>query len=180
MIALLKNQEHFNWDVLPLTSVSMKDSAFVTTRGNYQGNASWSGNVWTLINEMVVRGLSDCGEKELAAELAYKTICALNHNCAEFLNPFDGSGHGVVQYAWTASQYLELLIETVFGVAYRAGDRTVVVCPSLTEGMRKECFSIRKLRIADDIFMDIAIDHGVASCTVSDDSIRVEVKNGLQ
>lgn len=177
LIKLLKTQEHFNWDVIPLTSVSMKDSAFVTTKGRYQGNASWSGNVWTLINEMVVRGLCDCGENELAAELAVKTIRALNHNCAEFINPFDGSGHGVVQYAWTASQYLELLIETVFGVSYRAEDRSVTVSPHLTRKMNDECLSIQGLRVANDVFVDITIDHGVVSYTVSDDTVKMKVGN---
>ena len=178
LIELLKKQEHFNWDVFPLTSVSMKDSAFVTTRGNYQGNASWSGNVWTLINEMVVRGLSDCGERELAAELAGKTIRACNHNCAEFLNPFDGSGHGVVQYAWTASQYLQLIIETVFGVVYRSEDRSVTVAPHLTAAWKKERLSLRRLCVTHDVFIDITIEQGVVTYSVSGDGITVKVENG--
>ncbi|MBO7310469.1 MAG: hypothetical protein J6U86_03650, partial [Clostridia bacterium] len=89
---LLVSDEHFNWNGIPLTSVAKTDAAFVTTKGRYQGNASWSGNVWTLINEMVVRGLCDCGENELAAALAVKTLYAFNRNPAEFINPFDGEG----------------------------------------------------------------------------------------
>jgi hypothetical protein len=131
LISLLTNNDHFNWDLLPITSVSKKDLEFTTTSGDYKGNLSWSGNVWSLINEMVVRGLCDCGEYYLASELAFKTIYAFNQNCAEFLNPFDGVGHGVLQYAWTASQYLELLVEFVFGVDYDAKNKTIKICPKL-------------------------------------------------
>ena len=59
---------------------------------------------------------NDCREVDLAAELAFKTICIFNHNSAEFVNPFDGSGHGVIRYAWTASQYLELIVEMLTNV----------------------------------------------------------------
>ena len=179
LLELLKSQEHFNWNAIPLTSVSMRDSSFVTTKGAYQGNASWSGNVWTLINEMVVRGLCDCGEKEIAAELAVKTIRAFNHNCTEFINPFDGSGHGVLQYAWTASQYLELVIETVFGISYRADERTVIVSPKITDNMKNECLELKHVYLSKDIFLDVDIDHGIVSCRVSSDSIKVDIAESV-
>ena len=175
LLELLKSQEQFNWNVIPLTSVSMRDSSFVTTKGAYQGNASWSGNVWTLINEMVVRGLCDCGEKEIAAELALKTIRAFNHNCTEFINPFDGSGHGVLQYAWTASQYLELVIETVFGISYRADERTVIVSPKITDNMKNECLELKHVYLSKDIFLDVNIDHGIVSCQAPSDSVKVDI-----
>ena len=175
LLSLLTDQESFNWDVLPLTSVSKKDAAFTTTPGEYQGNASWSGNVWTLINEMVVRGLCDCGEDALAAELAMKTIYAFNHNCAEFLNPFDGVGHGVVQYAWTASQYLELLIEFVFGIDYDAEDKTITVRPRIAKELRNDMLEIKGLQIAEDLFADVVIKENEASCAASDKAIKVKV-----
>ncbi len=177
LLKLLRSPEHFNWDVIPLTSVSMKDSAFVTTKGAYQGNASWSGNVWTLINEMVVRGLVDCGERKLAAELALKTICAFNHNCTEFINPFDGSGHGVKQYAWTASQYLELIIETIFGIHYCSNEKMIRVDPIITETMKNEYIALKGLCISDGICLDIEINRGDITCQLSSDSIKVEIAN---
>jgi len=174
LLALLKKQEHFNWDRYPLTSFSMQDPAFVTTKGAYQGNASWSGNVWTLINEMVVRGLRDCHENELAAELALKTIRGFNHNCTEFLNPFDGSGHGVLQYAWTASQYLELLIEVIFGVAYDAEKQTVTVSPILTDGLKNDPIYLKGLNLTNDFLIDITLDHGKIFCSASNADLRIE------
>ena len=175
LIELLTTQEHFNWDKIPLCSVSMKDSAFVTTKGNYQGNASWSGSVWTLINEMVVRGLCDCFENALAAELALKTIYAFNHNCAEFINPFDGIGHGVLQYAWTASQYLELLVEIVFGISYDAKNKTVTVAPRIAKELCNEKLEIRGLQIAPRLFIDILIEDSEISYAVSEKSVQVIV-----
>ena len=175
LLKLLRSPDCFNWDHIPLTSVAMNDSSFTTTVGGYQGNASWSGNVWSLINEMVVRGLSDCGENELAATLALKTICIFNHNCAEFVNPFDGKGHGVIRYAWTASQYLELIIETVFGVSYCFENNTVTISPRLPLELKNERLSITGLNITNDLSIDIVIDRGAVTYNISDDSVRVAV-----
>jgi len=176
LLELLKDPSHFNWDTIPLTSVSKKDPAFTTTTGAYQGNASWSGNVWTLINEMVVRGLCDCGENELAAELALKTLRAFNRNCTEFINPFDGSGHGVLQYAWTASQYLELIIETLFGIAYRAEDRTITLSPRLTKALQNTCMSIKGLAVTSEILLDLTVDHGAVTYTVTGEPVKVRIE----
>ena len=153
----------------------MKDKAFVTTKGAYQGNASWSGNVWTLINETVVRGLLDCGENALAAELALSTALHFNSNCAEFINPFDGSGHGVKQYAWTAAQYLELIVEILFGIRYIAKDNMIRISPTLPEQMKAECLSFEHLPVANNIFLNVKINHGKISYSVSSDSVKVDI-----
>lgn len=178
LIRLLKNSEHFNWDTIPLTSVSKLDKQFKTTCGDYQGNASWSGNVWTLINEMVVRALIDCGENELAAELALKTLKFFKSNCSEFINPFDGSGHGVEKYAWTASQFIELIVEVIFGVGYDARNKEIEISPNLPEEL-KNCYLVLKdLKIDSDINIDIHIKNGNVSYTISDKDIKVKcVKN---
>ncbi len=180
VLNLLTDNAHFNWDTIPLTSVSKLDRNFTTTRGDYQGNASWSGNVWTLINEMVVRGLLDCNEKGLAAELAMKTLRAFNHNYTEFVNPFDGSGHGVLQYAWTATQYLELLIETIFGISYNAQESTIVLSPNLTEELKNSYLELKNIQIANEIFLDVIINHGNISCAVSTDKLRVKILNARE
>lgn len=174
LIALLTNDEHFNWNTIPLTSVSKKDPLFQTTDGAYQGNASWSGNVWTLINEMVVRGLLDCGEKELAAELAIKTIYAFNNNCSEFINPFDGTGHGVLKYAWTASQYLELIIEVIFGISSNKAKNEVYISANLCNELKKQKISITDVMVFDNVFLDVCIDKGKAHYKISDNTISVK------
>ena len=177
LIALIKDNAQFNWESLPLTSVSMSDELFTTTKGKYQGNESWSGNVWTLINEMVVRGLVDCQENDLAAELALKTVYAFNHNCAEFINPFDGSGHGVIKYAWTASQYVELIVETIFGVSYNASKEEVVIAPKLTDKLKNSYLALENIKLSADAVIGVYIDCGKISYSLSDKQMKVKVVN---
>lgn len=165
LVELMTDDKHFNWDTVPLTSVSKLDKIFTTTKGRYQGNVSWSGNVWSILNEMVIRGLVDSGENKLAAELAFKTVRAFNHNCAEFINPFDGSGHGVIQYAWTASQYLELLIEVIFGVKYLA-DGDITVTPHVADELKSEKLSLEDIKLPDGKTLDVEIDCGRVICSV--------------
>ena len=160
MFKLLQDHEHFNWNTIPLTSVSKLDKAFTTTEGVYQGNASWSGNVWTLINEMVVRGLLDCGENELAAELAYKTIRAFDNNYAEFINPFDGSGHGVKRYAWSAAQYIELLVEVIFSISYHVQKAEVTILPNLPSELRNSHMTLENIQVSLNYSIDVTVDHG--------------------
>lgn len=177
LIGLLTNNDYFNWNTIPLTSVSKKDDNFVTTKGDYVGNDSWSGNVWTLVNEMVIRGLVDCQKNELASRLVYKTLLAFNGNLAEFINPFDGTGHGVLKYAWTASQYLELIIETIFGVDYSAKDKVVTISPNLTKKLKNDCLYIKGLNVTNNVLIDIMIDRGVVKYTVSNDSVKIKIEN---
>ncbi len=177
LIKLLKCDEHFNWNTIPLTAVSKQDKIFTTTKGAYQGNASWSGNVWTLINEMVVRGLLDSGENVLSAELAIKTIYTFNHNCAEFVNPFDGSGRGVIKYAWSASQYIELIVELIFGVSYNALEEKVVIAPKLVPELKNSFLSLKNIALPQETSMDIFIDHGKVSYLLSNDRLKVVVNS---
>lgn len=166
LITLLKDDERFNWNTFPLTSVSKTDPVFKTTRGEYQGNDSWSGNVWTLINEMVVRGLSDVGERELAAELAFKTLRAFRSNCSEFINPFDGSGQGVIEYAWTASQFISLIVEVVFGVSFNAEGNEVEISPCVPNCWKDKKLSIKGLSLGERT-LDVFIENGCGSFSVS-------------
>lgn len=166
LLALMQNDAHFNWNGYALTSVSKQDPCFTTTKGAYQGNASWSGNVWSLINEMVVRGLMDSGEKQIAAELALKTIRAFNHNCAEFLNPYDGSGHGVEMYAWTASQYLELIFEIIFGLQYDAKSNVLKIAPNLPEELMMEHIALRNVPIPSGGTVDVTVCSGKVDYTL--------------
>lgn len=174
LLSLLQNQEKFNWDTIPLTSVAKDDPVFQVTTGDYQGNASWSGNVWTLVNETVVRGLLDCGERDLAAELALKTVCAFNGNYAEFIHPFDGTGHGVLRYAWTASQYLQLIIEVIFGIRSDRRNREVSIAPNLCRELKECKLSISDVMVFDGIYLDVSIDRGAITYHISDETVNVK------
>lgn len=169
LIELMLTDEHFGWNSIPLTSLSMKDPEFTITEGAYQGNASWSGSVWTLINETVVRGLSDCGEDRLAAELAMKTVSVFKNNFCEFINPKDGKGHGVKRYAWSASQFLELIIETVLGISYNATSGSVSITPRLTEELEDSFIELRGLKLSSNKTASVVLDRGVASVEIFED-----------
>lgn len=131
LLSLLTDPKAFGWGSRPLTSVALDDPSFTITHGGYQGNPSWSGMVWSLINYNVVLALGRIGEKALSADLAYRTLQIFDHNCTEFADPFDGSGHGVQDYAWTAAHYLLLCVEQLFGVDYNAWTDTLTVRPNL-------------------------------------------------
>lgn len=176
LIELLKNHDKFNWDTIPLTSISKDEPTFQVTEGAYQGNASWSGNVWTLINEMVVRGLLDYDENELAAELAFKTVYAFNNKCTEFINPFNASGNGVLKYAWSASQYLELIIEIIFGVSSRSDANEVFIAPNLFKELKQCDISITDLMIFDGIYLNVYIKNGELRYELSNDNVKVKTR----
>lgn len=176
LIKLLKDNAHFNFNSIPITSVSMKDSAFRITEGEYIGNASWSGNVWTLINEMVIRSLCDIGENALAAELALKTLDAFKSNCAEFINPFDKKGHGVKEYAWSASQFLEILVDVLFGIEYNAVENTITISPKICDALKNERLQIKGLCLMDTVKLDVGVYKGKVNCSVSDSSVRIKVQ----
>lgn len=175
LLSLLTNHEFFNWNTIPLTSVCKKDDAFVTTLGDYVGNDSWSGNVWTLINEMVIRGLIDCEQNQLASELAIKTLYAFKNNLAEFINPFDGKGHGVIRYAWTASQFIEIFIEIILGISFNAVENTVKIKPCLPKNMLKEKIEFNGINIDSTFTLNVKIDNGKIEYSISDDKIKVSI-----
>ncbi len=175
LLELLTADEHFNWNTLPLTSVSKQDPQFTTTQGEYKGNASWSGNVWTLINEMVVRGLLDSGENTLAAELSMKTLHAFKGKCSEFVDPFDASPHGVQKYAWSASHWLQLLIEVIFGIQSDAERQELSVTPHLPNALQCETLAITDVEVLNGVTADITIENGTVRCNVSDPAVTVRI-----
>lgn len=109
---------------------------------------------------MVIRGLLDSGENESAAELALKTVYAFNTNCTEFINQFDGNGHGVQKYAWTASQYIQLIIEVIFGIQLDIEKREITISPNLTEELKNKQLSLEGIQICENVYLDVFIAQG--------------------
>ena len=117
LIGFLTSKDHFDlYGKYAIVTASHSSAEYQETVGVYKGWTSWSGNIWTFRNEIIATGLRESGEKELAAELAYRTVKEFSGNYAEFLSPSTGIGHGVKRYGWTASQYIQLIIEEIFGV----------------------------------------------------------------
>lgn len=115
---LLLDNDQFNWETYPLTTLSKKDPLFTEVAGAYNGNPSWSGSVWTLTNVAVIKALLNANKKDLALQLALKTVNCFKDNYYEFVNPFTRSGEGVKQYGWTAAQFIQIIIEFIFGISY--------------------------------------------------------------
>jgi hypothetical protein len=115
LCGLLTDPALFNWGTLPVTSLARTDTEYVEAEGPYDGRA-WFGDVWTMRNLPIIAGLEDAGRHALAAELTWATIKAFNGRYAEFLVPSTGSGEGVQRYGWSASQYIQAVVEHLFGV----------------------------------------------------------------
>ncbi len=138
---LLLDDSHFNWNTYPLTTVSKKDELFTTIEGKYVGGPCWSGSVWTLTNFAVIQALLADNKTDLARELSLKTVECFRDNYAEFVNPFTRSGEGVLLYGWTAGQFIQIIIEVLFGISYSAKDG-VSVNPLIDEDFAIENLSL--------------------------------------
>ncbi|MBQ3868377.1 MAG: hypothetical protein II789_07530, partial [Clostridia bacterium] len=125
-----------------LVTASRASREYTETVGVYQGWTSWSGNIWTFRNEIIATGLRESGLNGLAAELAYKTVTEFSGNYAEFLSPSTGEGHGVKRYGWTASQYISLIIEELFGISDNVWSGTVTVAPNLPAALTGQTLRI--------------------------------------
>lgn len=158
MVHLLTNDNYFNWQTNPLTSVAKTASVYNETTGAYNGAPAWSGSIWSLRNYVTVQGLKDIGRYDLAAHLALKTVQLFNNNYHEFLKPSDGSGHGVKRYAWSAAQYIQLLVEDIFGIDYNRFTRQIQIVPNLSSSLKNQKLALHNLKLPDDSRMDLDIE----------------------
>jgi len=69
----------------------------------------WRGSIWAPSTMIVVEGLNNCGETELAKDIAHKfcELCATN-GFAENFDAKTGRGQRDLSYTWTASVFLIL------------------------------------------------------------------------
>jgi hypothetical protein len=134
LLTRLLDPVQFNWGRLPVTSISMLEPGYLEATGPYDGRA-WFGDIWTLINLMIVAGLEDAGRDDVAAELTWATVKAFNANYAEYLVPSNGAGQGVKRYGWSASQYIQAIVEHLFGVDYDRLERRLRITPRLPRAL---------------------------------------------
>lgn len=175
LIKFLCDHKYFNWDTRPITSVSKTDPLFTVVEGAYIGNPCWSGSVWTLCNEMAIRGLKDSGENRIAGELALKTLRIFNHNLTEFVDPLDGKGQGVKEYAWTAAQYVEIIIEVIFGISFDGKNKTVSISPTLSGELAEKSMSLCGVQIPWGGSINVMIDKGKVSYEILDADASVKI-----
>ncbi len=158
MVQQLTNDQYFNWHTRPLTSVAKTASIYNETTGAYNGAPAWSGSIWSLRNYVAVQGLEDVGRYDLAAYLALKTVRSFNKNYYEFLKPSDGSGHGVKRYAWSAAQYIQLLVEDIFGINYNRFTGEIQIIPNLCASLKNEKIALRNLKLPDESLLNVEIE----------------------
>ena len=156
---LLLDPEEFHWNTRPLTSVSKKDPEFKTVVGKYCGNPAWSGSVWALLNDAVVKALKSAGLRQESAELVRQTLAAFRGNFAEFLHPFTGSGEGVKDYAWTAGLFIREVIEEIFGITW-CPEHGLDAHPNLPELLRECRLVLEDLILPDGTRTSIEVEGG--------------------
>jgi len=159
MIGMLTDDEYFNWSKNAVTSAARTAPIYTETRGAYNGAPAWSGSVWTLRNMVIIQGLDDIGRFDLSAYLALKTVRMFNHNYTEFINPTDGSGHGVQRYAWSAAQYIQILIEKIFGIDVNQQTKTIRIRPNLDASLDGESISLEGLMMPDGNRLTVSVDY---------------------
>ncbi len=81
---------------------------------NFEPKRYWRGPVWAVMNHMIVAGLVDAGESELASRISSDTRHLVEaHGMAEYFDPLDGTGLGGMDFSWTAAIYLDLCRDEV-------------------------------------------------------------------
>lgn len=134
----------FNWGSVPVTSIARTEPDYVEEKGSYNGR-QWYGDVWAMRNLAIVAGLEDVGRHDLAAELAWSTIKGFNANYAEYLVPSTGLGDGVKRYAWSASLYIQAIVEHLFGVDYDRLAGRLRILPRVPKQLVRKEISLNNL-----------------------------------
>jgi glycogen debranching enzyme len=80
--------------------------------GDYEADGYWRGPIWAPATMILVEGLADCGEMDLARDIA-RRFCdmAARHGMAENYNALTGEPLRDRAYTWTASVFLVLAHE---------------------------------------------------------------------
>jgi hypothetical protein len=136
----------------------------VEATGPYDGSA-WFGDIWTMRNLPIIEGLEDVGRHELAAELNWSTIKTFNANFCEYVVPSTGSGEGVQRYGWTASQYIQAIIEHLFGIDYDRLQKRLRIFPHVPDELKNHKISINNLIIPaeQDVRLHLTIDQSLTN-----------------
>ena len=158
MDVLKDNSKYGYYNKYGITTAPFDSPEFCETTGDYKGWTSWSGNIWTFRNEIIAKGLHESGLLQEAAHIAYQTVMTFNNNYAEFVNPSTGKGQGVLRYGWTASQYIELIIEEIFGIDYCAWTDTLTVTPNIPKELYGNTISVKNVSLGNGKTVDVTVE----------------------
>ena len=169
LVNLMHDDTLFGWNrEYAMTTMARTAHEYQETTGPYKGHTSWMGNIWTFRNEIIATGLEEYGRMEDAAYLAMKTVKEFSGKYAEFISPTDGSGHGVERYGWTASQYIELIVERLIGLDYDAWNDKLTVTPNLPDELKNSRITLKNASLGDGRYVNVGIDKGEVSTEITD------------
>ena len=156
LLRYLQDDALFQWNSVCLTTAAKTDKCYNETPGVYAA-CQWEGSIWSMRNYTVIEGLDDIGRFDLSSYLSWKTVTQFSGNYAEFLNPPDSSGHGVKRYVWTASQYVQILIERIFGIRYSNYLNTLQIMPNIPKACYGQKLAIRDLLLPGGAKLDVCV-----------------------
>ena len=169
LVNLMHDDTLFGWGrEYALTTMARTGHEYQETVGTYKGHISWMGNIWSMRNKIIASGLHEYGRLDDSAYLAWKTVREFSGKYAEFISPTDGRGHGVERYGWTASEYIELIIEEIIGLSYSAWTGEIKVEPNLPEDLKDTAITLDNASLGDGRFVSVRIENGKADFRVSD------------
>lgn len=101
----LLNESEF-WTEMPFPMVSKDDP-------NYNPEDYWKGPTWINIDYFVLNGLKNYGFGEVYEEALSRLFAGMESNphFMEYYNPETCEGMGAANFGWSASMYLELVME---------------------------------------------------------------------
>jgi hypothetical protein len=135
LLRRLVDPSQFNWGRFPLTGLARSDPAYDEE----------SGNVWTRKNWPVIKGLAESGREDLSAELNWATIKAFSNNYREFIRSSTGEGQGARDYTQTASHYIQMVVDHLFGIDFDQIQHLLQIEPHIPRALYGKTLSIQNL-----------------------------------
>jgi glycogen debranching enzyme len=103
LVELLRDPARF-WPRFPVPSVPVDVPEFDDDR-------YWKGPTWVNTNWLIVEGLRNCGEAEVAEALRELTLDLVDESgFAEYFSALTGEGYGAPEFSWTAALVLDLAL----------------------------------------------------------------------
>jgi neutral trehalase len=76
----------------------------------FDGKRYWRGPSWLIVNYLLIKGLRDSGEHELAQDIVMASLRCIEHaGCSEYYHPITGEALGGGTFTWTAAMVMEFL-----------------------------------------------------------------------
>jgi len=180
LVQHLLNSKLFNWGHGPLTGLAKTEPDYQKSISLGQFNdelPGWFGDITTLRNLAVIKGLSESGLSQLAAELNWATIRAFHANYSEHLFPNSNRGDGAKHYAWSAGEYIEAVIDHLFGIDVSAVEKRIKIVPLVPKSLYGKELKLENLILPSNqgARMSLRIKQESAIST----SINVDIKGQM-